>query len=262
MQNIQEIRERIANAQMLLVGIGEELDLYRSVERSGEYQRMREKVKNQELLPFLVSVMVEQQYSERNAFYEELEECLGQKNYFIVSVCRDDAIAHSGLDMGRVVTPCGGFRMLQCPDACDNELYPFEEAAPELKEELRRYLKGEITEEEIHLPSCPHCGRTLVFNSVKADHYVEAGYLTQWALYTKWLQGTLNRELCVLELGVGMSYPTVIRWPFEKTVFINQKAYLYRVHSSLYQITEEVAGKAEGICAQPTEFLKELSNGK
>lgn len=261
MQNIQEIKERIENAQMLLIGIGEELDLYRSVERSEEYQSLRKKVKNQELLPFLLYDMVERRLSERSAFYEELKKCLGQKNYFIVSVCQDDAIVHSGLDMDRVVTPCGGFRALQCPDACTEELYPFEAAMPELKEQLDGYRKGEITEDEIHLPVCPHCGRTLVFNSVKAENYIEAGYLTQWALYTKWLQGTLNRELCILELGVGMAYPTVIRWSFEKTAFINQKAYLYRVHSKLYQITEEVAGKAEGICAQPMEFLKELSNG-
>lgn len=260
MQKLQEIKSKIDSAQMVLIGIGEELDLYRSVERSEEYQRLREKVKNQELLPFLLCDMVEQRLPERSACYETLKACLSQKNYFIVSICQDDAIVHSGLDMDRVVTPCGGLQTLQCPDACGNGLYPYGETAPELKAELDRYRKGEITETEISLPICPHCGKTLVFNSVKSDNYVEAGYLTQWNLYTKWLQGTLNRELCILELGVGMAYPTVIRWPFEKTVFINQKAYLYRVHSSLYQITEEIAGKAEGICAQPMAFLKELSD--
>lgn len=261
MQNIQEIKERIENAQMLLIGIGEELDLYRSVERSEEYKSLQEKVKNKELLPFLLSDMVRRRLPERAVFYEELKTLIGTKNCFIVSVCQDDAIVSSGLDMGRVVTPCGGFRALQCPDACTEELYPFGITSPKLQDQLEQYQRGGLTEDGITLPVCPHCGKTLVFNSVKAGNYIEAGYLSQWALYTKWLQGTLNRELCILELGVGMAYPTVIRWPFEKTAFINQKAYLYRVHSSLYQITEEVAGKAEGICAQPMEFLKELSNG-
>ena len=43
-----------------------------------------------------------------------------------------------------------------------------------------------------------------------------------WETYTKWLQGTLNRNLVILELGVGMELPQLIRFPFEKVAYFNQ----------------------------------------
>lgn len=77
----------------------------------------------------------------------------------------------------------------------------------------------------------------------------------KWDEYNKWLSRTLNRKLVVLELGVGLKMPGVIRWPFEKVAFINAKAIMYRVHKSLYQTTEELGDKCVGIKADPLEFL-------
>ena len=58
-----------------------------------------------------------------------------------------------------------------------------------------------------------------------------------------------------MELGVGMEYPTVIRFPFEKIVYYNQKSFLYRVHSKLYQIGEEISGRGTGMQADAIEFM-------
>ena len=90
---------------------------------------------------------------------------------------------------------------------------------------------------------------------VGVDQYAEEGYLERWREYTKWLQGTVNKRLCILELGVGMEYPTIVRFPFEKIVFYNQKAYIYRVHPTLYQLGEEIGGRGSGIQAHPVDFL-------
>ena len=125
-------------------------------------------------------------------------------------------------------------------------------------------LTGDVAddEEKISLyrrPVCPHCGRPLVFNNVDASKYIEDEYLGIWAVYRKWLQGTVNKAVCLLEIGVGMKYPTVIRWPFEKITYYNQKAELFRIHSRLYQVTEEISGRGHGICRRPEEFLKEMS---
>ena len=42
--------------------------------------------------------------------------------------------------------------------------------------------------------------------------------------YLHWLGFTLNQKLCILELGVGFVQPQVIRFPFEKTCYFNQKS--------------------------------------
>lgn len=252
------IREKIMDAQMVLVGLGEELDFYRQTRKSPEYRTACEKVENVAVHPYLMAYFLQKGLRENQEIYQNLARVLEHKNYFIVSLCQDGSIWDSELDLNRVVTPCGDLRRFQCKDGVHTELYPVKELYSELEVEMEALVKGEISESELHLPVCPQCGKPLVFNHVEAEKYVEDGYLPQWSLYKKWLQGTLNRKLCILELGVGMAYPTVIRWPFEKTTFINNKAYMYRVHSSLYQITEEIAGKAEGICQKPADFLKEL----
>ena len=55
--------------------------------------------------------------------YNKLSDDLKGKNYFIVSLCMDDIIYESNLDPDRIVTPLGGKRKKQCPDACENALY-------------------------------------------------------------------------------------------------------------------------------------------
>ena len=75
------------------------------------------------------------------------------------------------------------------------------------------------------------CGSDAAGNVVTDEEYDESMYLPQWEVYTKWLQNTLNHKLCILELGVGFAYPSVIRFPFEKIAYFNQKARLVRVHS-------------------------------
>jgi hypothetical protein len=118
-----------------------------------------------------------------------------------------------------------------------------------------RYYNRELPLEALEEPRCSICGEKLRFNQLGVDQCAEEGYLERWSEYTKWLQGTVNRKLCVLELGVGMEYPNIIRFPFEKIVLYNQKAFMYRVHSRLYQLGEEIADRGKGIHANPIDFM-------
>ncbi len=177
--------------------------------------------------------------------YGRLRELLQGKNYFIVSLCMDDLIYEAGLDEERIVTPCGGQRFLQCEKACGAELIRTEELPEDVRE---RMGKGEF-------PHCEKCGAPMVYNNILAEQYVEAGYLPQWDRYRKWLTGTVNQNLCVLELGVGMEFPSMIRWPFEKIVYLNEKARMYRIHSKLYQLTEEIRNRAVAVRMSPVDFL-------
>lgn len=78
-----------------------------------------------------------------------------------------------------------------------------------------------------------------------------------WNDYMKWLSFTLNRHLLVVELGVGFSNPMVIRFPFEKTVFLNQKSKMYRVHPVLPQVTAEIAERGTAIQENPLSLFTE-----
>lgn len=80
----------------------------------------------------------------------------------------------------------------------------------------------------------------------------------QWDAYTDWLTHTLNKKLVILELGVGFGRPEVIRWPFEKTAFYNNKAHLYRINQKFPQISEELNGKATPVKENSVEFIQQL----
>lgn len=99
------------------------------------------------------------------------------------------------------------------------------------------------------------CGSDAAGNVVTNENYDESIYLPQWETYTRWLQNTLNKKLCILELGVGFQYPSVIRWPFEKTAYFNQKSNFIRVHEKLAQLTPEIKERSISISQNPVHVL-------
>lgn len=194
------IMEKIENAEMILIGIGEEF----------------------ESVPDSVSV------------YNKLASEVSGKNYFIVSMCMDDAIYDSKLDESRIVCPLGGYRKKQCPDACTDDLYDVNESL------------------------CPHCGKELVYNNILAENYVEAGYLPMWQKQKLWLTGTLNKRLLVLELGVSLRLPQIVRLPFERITALNEKSELVRVNQTFPQINAEISSRATAVKQSAVEWVKSL----
>lgn len=231
------LNEFLKDADMVLVGIGETFqDKFEGVEVEDE--------KN----PTIFEEFSRKKYldscsdDEVMQAYEKLEKLLEGKNYFVVTLCTDGKIFKTNIKPDRIVTPCGSYSFLQCEEVCSDDIYPLEKY-----EELLENGKE---------PFCPKCGKKLVMNHIGIKKYSEEGYLKKWNLYIKWLQGSLNKKICVIELGVGMKYPTVIRWPFEKVTFINNKAKFVRVHEQLYQLTEDIKEKGSSIKENPVDFLR------
>ena len=261
-EKITLLKQKIEEDELVLIGIGEEWELkQQDFEENPDFSEAMQKYgEDSLLLPYMKKMMLEEAASpkmeQRKKYYSQLADLVKDKNYFVVSLCNDGYLSESGLREDRIVEPCGTYRKLQCAEGCSTELY---DVAPEWMEEIKSGLFQKETVKTENAPICPKCGKPLVFNTVLAENYVEEGYLEQWGIYTKWLQGTVNRKVCILEIGVGMRFPTVIRWPFEKIAFFNQKASFFRVHSKLYQTTEEIKEKSYGIKASLDEFFGELS---
>ena len=232
-----QLKELINESDMILIGIGEAFqDNFDNVEvEDSKNVTIFEEYARKKYLDGQIEDSTIQAYN-------KLAELLHGKNYFIVTLCNDDKIFKSNLKKERIVAPCGTYSFMQCEDVCTKEYYP-----------VGDYEK--IIDSGIE-PTCPRCGRKLIMNHIGCQKYSEEWYLGQWNLYTKWLQGTLNKNVCILELGVGMKYPSVIRWPFEKIAFINQKARFVRVHESLYHLTKEVKEKGISIPENPIELLR------
>lgn len=260
-EKIEQIRKKIKDAPMVLVGIGEEFTGKVTEEKKlEEYEAACSKIQEKEaeygwMLPFLEPEEIRKHAGRRIAeAYVALSLLLSGKNYFIITTCMDGLIYEADLQKERIVAPCGGFAYLQCKKKCSEDLIPSKGIVEEIKKAV---YEGKISGTK--RPLCPRCGGELEFNNIKAENYNEKGYLPMWEKYTKWLQGTLNRNVCILELGVGMRYPGVIRFPFEKAAFFNQKADFIRVHGTLFQMSEELKDKGISVEEKAPDFLLKMT---
>lgn len=227
----RDILAQINDSEMILVGIGNELAYHHTIDWNAhkEYSDWKE----------IFSVDDRERKAEIQNFYRTLSEILGGKNYFIITINVDDLIYESGLKPGRIVAPCGSKNRLQC--RCEGE-------EGLIKAEEKFYDAGG---ENI----CEKCGHAYEPNIYNTDYYNESGYLKQWDLYHKWLQGTLNKKLTILEFGCDFSLLSIIRLPFEKIAMINQKAVYYRINGRFPQVTAELKEKMRSVCCTPQEFL-------
>ncbi len=86
----------------------------------------------------------------------------------------------------------------------------------------------------------------------------ENGNDSQWVKYTKWLSGSLNRKLCIIELGVLLSNPNAIRWPSERIVMLNLKSHLLRINEKIPQLPTELGERGVSIPYNPLYFFDAL----
>lgn len=258
---VSGILEKAKNAELVLVGIGEEFQYNWNILMQNErYQEIEKEIEGREeyrwITPFIQKLALEEYRDENLArAYRKLKEILDGCNYFIISTVMDDYVHQFGFKEEKIVTPCGGFMKMQCDYNCSGQLTELDK---DTYEKVKLYYKKEAALEELHEPICSQCGQKIRFNQIGTTKYAQEGYLPQWNTYMKWLQGTVNKKVCVIELGAGMQLPTIIRWPFERIVYYNKKAFLFRIHSTLYQMEEKIGDRGMGIEENPITFL---SNG-
>lgn len=256
----EEIRSVIREADLVLVGLGEEFQDGKRLGESERHEKGREFLKESKaywLLPAWEEYCSRRMGDPTSPALNRLAEFLEGKNYFVVSTAADSRISRTPWKPGRLVMPCGSGQEKQCQKGCGGSVRELEEQD---RERLNDFFRGlyEGREESARIPElgkCGQCGDGMILNNVFAENYDEQGYLEQWERYTRWLQGTLNRRLVVLELGVGLQFPSVIRWPFERVVFFQKQAFFIRVHEKLYQLTEELGQKGCGIPKNAIDWL-------
>ncbi len=103
------------------------------------------------------------------------------------------------------------------------------------------------------------CGSDKTGNVATNPDYDESAYLPQWQCYRNYLTATLGKKLLILEFGVGMEYPGIIRMPFETTVAYNLKAKIVRVNSKLAFVPEGITDRSLTISELPVDFLNKLN---
>ena len=190
---LEQIRQSIEQAQMVLVGIGTEFAVKEEAQEDPFFTELAKTAQTDPAAAALLAFHKSQkkvggcEKEQVQKAYEVLADLLKDKNYFVISLCEDGLLEQAGLKENRILTPAK-----EGEEETDSGVYP-----------------------------------------------------------------TLNRNLVILELGVGMELPQLIRFPFEKVAYFNQKSCLYRVHSHLYQMTEEIKERGYSVPMHPVTLLLE-----
>ncbi len=247
-QYFEEIKKNIEEANLVVVGLGEEWNISPETKSGDTFQRvlgdLQAHPEYQWLLPYIYYKLTDENLKKA---YNTLFQLLEGKNYYVVATTVNRSFVPLVRD-SRFVMPCGTEECM-----CDEALSASEEYTDFLNS-LNAYLAGDISFEQINFVHDAE-GNVVPFNSIYAPGYKEEGYLPQWNKYMSWLQGTMNRKVCLLELGTGLQFPSVIRFPFEKMAYFNRKATCFRVHKTLYHLTEEMAERSISVPMNAVELF-------
>ncbi len=262
---LDQYKELIKDADLVLIGIGRELEAKKLIPMDSEevrdYYKAQGKHGYETLLQAPASKerdrLLEAYYRgyllsmEHVSLYDDLVEALEGKNYFVITSNQDNLLYKTGLRDDRICVPCGSGEFFQCSKPCEHKLYP---ALPGILDLINYYEATGVME----WLQCPDCGEDFLFNvrnESTVGCYVEEGYLQRWGHYTKWLQGTINKNVVILELGEGFDLPNLFKWPFEKIVTYNFKSHLIRVHEHLAMSTPEIKERTEVVAMNSKDFL-------
>lgn len=245
---LDDIKNSIQEADLVVVGLGEEWNISPEAQEGDTYKRVKEDLDANPqfrwLLPYVYYKLTDEALK---TAYKNLFRLLEGKNYYVVTTAVNRSFVPF-VQNERWVMPCGSEEFMR-----DENLSASADQA-EFMNSLEAYLKGEITFSEIAFVY-DEAGEAVPFNTIYAPGYKEEGYLPKWNSYMSWLQGTMNRKTCLLELGAGLQFPSVFRFPFEKMAYFNRKAMCFRVHKTLYQVTEEMAERSKSVPVHAVELF-------
>lgn len=187
--------------------------------------------------------------------YQELLSLVKNKNYFVITTNVDGQFENAGFDPEKIFAVQGDYALLQCENVCHNKTY-------NNKELVKQWLENT---EDLKIPTklvpkCPVCGGNMEMNLRKDANFVQdENWYKQADKYDKFLDDAKNKNLVLLELGVGFNTPGIIRIPFEQMVFQNKNWNLVRVNknnSFTYLDLEENAILIEGDMNKVMEVWK------
>ncbi|PKG24691.1 Sir2 family NAD-dependent protein deacetylase [Niallia nealsonii] len=156
--------------------------------------------------------------------YMDLFQLVKEKNYFVISTNVESQFEKGGFPSDKVFEIQGNYSYLQCEKGCHNKLYYNESL---VKEMIDKTVECKIPSNLV--PKCPICGGEMDVNLRKNQYFVQdEKWYESDELYKNFLQDSEGKQVVYMELGVGFNTPGIIRYPFERMTYHNERATLIR----------------------------------
>ncbi len=188
--------------------------------------------------------------------YKDILKLLKDKRIFCLSTNADGQFQKAGYKEEQIFCTQGDYFHIQCQKACHPRTYN----AVKLFKQMDQARKN-CQIPTYMVPKCPICGGPMTMN-LRCDQYFvqdEAWYQAE-KRFGDFLNEALKsqKNLLLLELGVGFNTPTIIRFPFEKLVKENKQVNLIRLNLNEAVIPESIEQQAVGINKDIKQTIKDL----
>ncbi len=270
---ILKTKQMIKNADYILIGAGAGLSTAAGLEYSGEsfkknYKEFIERYnfsdlysasfypfrKQEEKWAFWAKLIKLNRFNSPLKLYKELLELVKGKEYFVITTNVDGQFEIAGFKKKKIFATQGDYSLLQCEDGCHNRLYNNKEM---LEEWLKLTENCEIPKELI--PKCPVCGKNMEMNLRKDANFVQdENWYKQSKNYEDFLDRTKNKNVVLLEIGVGFNTPGIIRFPFEQMAYNDLETTLIRINKDYPQTMLEIENRTISFDEDINKIIEDL----
>lgn len=184
--------------------------------------------------------------------YGTLLRLMVDKPCFVLTTNVDHQFYKAGFGEKNIFAMQGDSTLLCCARGCTEEMW---EAGPIVSELVGKTQDCLVPTED--LPRCPHCGGPLImqWRTPRTRLWWREGK----ARYDDFLARCARKNLLLLELGVGISSPMNIRFPFENLLREHPGWHFIRVSDVDAQIPGAADARAAGICADIAQTLEAMA---
>lgn len=174
--------------------------------------------------------------------YLELLQLVKNKNYFVLTTNVDHQFQLAGFDKQRLFYTQGDYGLWQCSKPCHQKIYDNEETVRKMiVQQKNMRIPTQL------IPHCPKCGRPMTMNLRCDDTFVQGeGWYAAANRYQDFIRRYRNSHILLLELGVGMNTPVIIKYPFWRMTSENPNAVYCSINLSESICPPEI--KVQSIC--------------
>lgn len=240
-QQIELIKEKLNNADAVVIGAGAGLSTSAGFTYSGErfeknFSDFAEKYGFTDMYSggFMVMryppevfwaywsrfILINRYQQTPKPVYDNLLKLLKSKNYFVLTTNVDHCFQKSGFDKERLFCTQGDYGLFQCSVPCHDKTYDNRDCILRMVSEQRdMQIPTEL------IPRCPVCSKPMTMNLRSDDKFVEdEGWHKAAERYNTFIEENGDKNIVYLELGVGGNTPVIIKYPFWKLTAENKNA--------------------------------------
>lgn len=187
--------------------------------------------------------------------YQQLLSIVKDKDYFVLTTNVDHQFQRAGFDENRLFYTQGDYGLLQCTKPCCQKTWDNEEQVREMVEKQKDMrIPTEL------IPRCPNCGRLMTTNLRADDKFVEdEGWYEAAKRYDEFTKKVQGQKLLLLELGVGMNTPGIIKIPFLKIAMNDDKITYACIGLDDVWIPDETKDRSIGISADISDVISQIA---